>query len=92
MTMITIVLSQIHRHQHQQFYIQKHYTHQFNQSKQFPIKMSSITTTVDVATHEKGFGQVQLNKSNQDDLLKLANQFDFSSLATELRGEFSFVL
>lgn len=48
--------------------------------------MSSTTSTVDVANHEKGFGNVQLNKSNQEDLVKLANQFDFSSLAAELRG------
>lgn len=48
----------------------------------------STTAAINVATHEKGFGQVQLNKSNQQELLKQADQFDFSPLAAELRGWF----
>lgn len=52
--------------------------------------MTSTTSAINVATHEKGFGQVQLNKSNQQDLLRQADQYDFSNLAIELRGTFLF--
>ncbi len=50
----------------------------------------SSTAAIDVATHEKGFGQMQLNKSNQQDLLQQADQYDYSSLVIELRGIFIF--